>query len=106
MHGFIYEFSKIFWGGAHRAPSPDPHSSAQSQASFSILGRFASSVQAAPSIHPFNIFNIYVIFIPVYLSKNLTPKKVIDLYLFRNQIVWSRSGSRDPDVQGQTSSDT
>ena len=24
MHGFKYEFSKIFWGGAHRAPSPDP----------------------------------------------------------------------------------
>ena len=24
MHGFKYEFSKFFWGGAHRAPSPDP----------------------------------------------------------------------------------
>ena len=24
MHGFKIDFSKIFWGGAHRAPSPDP----------------------------------------------------------------------------------
>ena len=24
MHGFKYEFSKFFWVGAHRAPSPDP----------------------------------------------------------------------------------
>ena len=23
LHGFKYEFSKIFWGGAHRALSPD-----------------------------------------------------------------------------------
>ena len=22
--GFKFDFSKIFWGGAHRAPSPDP----------------------------------------------------------------------------------
>ena len=26
MHGFKIHFSKIFWGGAHRAPSPDPSS--------------------------------------------------------------------------------
>ena len=24
MSGFKFDFSKIFWGGAHRAPSPDP----------------------------------------------------------------------------------
>ena len=24
LHHFMFEFSKIFWGGAHRAPSPDP----------------------------------------------------------------------------------
>ena len=24
MNGFKFEFSKNFWGGAHRAPSPDP----------------------------------------------------------------------------------
>ena len=24
MIGFKFDFSKIFWGGAHRAPSPDP----------------------------------------------------------------------------------
>ena len=24
LHGFKYKFSKIFWGGAYRAPSPDP----------------------------------------------------------------------------------
>ena len=42
-------FSKIFWGGAHRAPSPDPPPPAMSwappsvRASPSILGRFAPS---------------------------------------------------------------
>ena len=56
MHGFKYEFSKFFWGGAHRAPSQTPFP-AQSQASPSILGRFASSVRAAPSIHTSNMFN-------------------------------------------------
>ena len=25
MNGFKFDFSKIFWGGAHRAPSPDPY---------------------------------------------------------------------------------
>ena len=24
MNGFKFDFSKISWGGAHRAPSPDP----------------------------------------------------------------------------------
>ena len=24
MNGFKFDFSKFFWGGAHRAPSPDP----------------------------------------------------------------------------------
>ena len=24
LHGFHFKFSKIFWEGAHRAPSPDP----------------------------------------------------------------------------------
>ena len=24
MNGFKFDFSKIFWGGGHRAPSPDP----------------------------------------------------------------------------------
>ena len=49
MHGFKYKFSKIFWGGAHPAPSPD-FSPAQSwaspliRASPSILGRFAPSI--------------------------------------------------------------
>ena len=56
MHGFKYEFSKFFWGEAYRIPSPDPLP-AQSQASPSILGRFASLVRAAPSIHPSNMFN-------------------------------------------------
>ena len=72
LHGFKYEFSKVFWGGAHRSPSPDP-SPAQARAPPSIraspsilgrfapsvralplilLGRFAPSVRASPSIHP------------------------------------------------------
>ena len=54
MHGFKYEFSKNFWGGAY-LPKPPPR--AQSQASPSILGRFVSSFRAAPSIHPSNMFN-------------------------------------------------
>ena len=65
MHGFKYEFSNIFWGGAHRARPP------QSQTSPSILGRFASSVWAAPLIHPSNMFN------------NLSPNRVLlDQILF------------------------
>ena len=59
MHGFKYEFSKFFWGGAHRAPPQTPLP-AQSQVSFSILGRLASSVRAAPLIHPSNMFNPYL----------------------------------------------
>ena len=59
MHCFKYEFSKFFWGEAHRALSPDP--SPRSISGFarlpSFLGRFASSVRAAPSIHPFNMFD-------------------------------------------------
>ena len=56
MHGFKYEFSKFFWGEAHRALSPDP--SPRSISGFAVvLGRFASSVRAAPSIHPFNMFD-------------------------------------------------
>ena len=48
MNGFKFEFSKIFWGGAHRAPSPDPSSryasaSPSVRALPSILGRFAPS---------------------------------------------------------------
>ena len=66
MNGFKFDFSKIFWGGAHRAPSPDPsprffsgfalgsgfalNSQALcNRASPSILGRFAPSIWASPS---------------------------------------------------------
>ena len=48
MHDFKYEFSKFFWGGPPRASS---------HASPSILGRFGSSVRAAPSIHTSNMFD-------------------------------------------------
>ena len=54
MHCFKYEL--ILLGGAH-SPLPRPPLPAQSQASPSILGRFASSVRAAPSIHPSNMFD-------------------------------------------------
>ena len=55
MNGFKFDFSKIFWGGAHRAPSPDPspdfsRASPSVRASPSILGRFALSTRASPSI--------------------------------------------------------
>ena len=46
MNGFKFEFSKIFWGGAHRAP-PQAPPPAMSRASPSILGRFAPSF-----VHP------------------------------------------------------
>ena len=36
---------------------PPPQTPAQFQASSSILGRFAPSVRAVPSIHPSNMFN-------------------------------------------------
>ena len=76
LHGFKFKFSKIFWGGAlwggaHRAPSPDPSPdlsraapSVRSspsifrriaplvRASPSVLGRFAPEIRASPSICP------------------------------------------------------
>ena len=55
MNGYEFDFSKIFWGGAHRAPpqtpSPAfPRASSSVQAPPSILGRFAHSTRASPSI--------------------------------------------------------
>ena len=55
MNGFKIDISKIFWGGAHRAPSPDPsprlsRASPSVRTSPSILGRFAPSTRASPSI--------------------------------------------------------
>ena len=55
MNGFKFDFLKIFWGGAHRAPSPDPspvfsRASPSVRASPSILRRFAPSTRASPSI--------------------------------------------------------
>ena len=48
-----FEIPKIFWGGAHRAPSPDPspalcRASPSIRASPSNLGRFAPSILASP----------------------------------------------------------
>ena len=54
-----FEISKFFWGGAHRAPSPDP-SPALSRASPSIraspsnLGRFAPSFRGFARFGPPN----------------------------------------------------
>ena len=55
MNGFKFDFSKIFWGGAHIAPSPDPspafsRASPSVRASPSILGLFAPSTRASPLI--------------------------------------------------------
>ena len=62
MNDFKFDFSKIFWGGAHRAPSPDPSPRfflglrprfglrpQFSGASRLRLGRFAPSIRAPPS---------------------------------------------------------
>ena len=46
-----------FSGEELTEPLPRPPPRAQSQASPSILGRFVSSVRAAPSIHPSNMFD-------------------------------------------------
>ena len=48
LHRFKFKFSKIFWGGAHRDPSPDPspefsRAAPSHRASPSILGPFAPS---------------------------------------------------------------
>ena len=56
MHGFKCEFSKFCWEGL-TGPPPQTPLSAQSQASPSILRRFASLIRAAPSIHPSNMVN-------------------------------------------------
>ena len=50
------DFQK-FSGEGLTEPPPQTPSPAQSQALPSILGRFAPSVRAAPSIHPSNLFN-------------------------------------------------
>ena len=47
-------FKNFFWGGGSVTLPKPP---AQSQASLLILGHFASSVRAAPSIHSSNMFN-------------------------------------------------
>ena len=50
MNDFKFDFSKIFWGGAHRAPLPRPlphvfsRASPSVRASPSILRRFAPSI--------------------------------------------------------------
>ena len=46
-----------FSGEELTEPLPRPPPRAQSKALPSILGRLASSVRAAPSIHPSNIFS-------------------------------------------------
>ena len=53
--GFKAKIFKNLWGGAHRDPSPDPHTSLSRallsvRASLLILGRFAPSIRALPSI--------------------------------------------------------
>ena len=51
LNDFKFKLSKIFWGGAHRDPSPDPslvlsRALPPAEASSSILGGFASSNHA------------------------------------------------------------
>ena len=44
MNGFKFDFSKIFWRGAHRAPSPDP--SPRFFSGFTLGSGFALNFQA------------------------------------------------------------
>ena len=44
MNDFEFDFSKIFWGGAHRAPSPDP--SPRFFSGFALSSGFALNSQA------------------------------------------------------------
>ena len=44
MNGFKFDFSKIFWGGAHRASSPDP--SPRFFSGFALGSGFALNSQA------------------------------------------------------------
>ena len=44
MNGLKFDFSKIFWGGAHRAPSPDP--SPRSSSGFALGSGFALNSRA------------------------------------------------------------
>ena len=54
----MFEFSTIFWGGAHRALSPDPSPAfsrgfaLDARATPSMLGRFEPSARASPSMSP------------------------------------------------------
>ena len=63
-----------FSGEGLTEPPPQTPSRAQSQALPSILGRFASSVRAAPSIHPSNMFD--------NPSPNRSYRRVLDQTLF------------------------
>ena len=56
LHAFNYEFSKISWGWAHRVPSPPLPRPLPAQSSPSIIGSFAPSILASPSIHPVDMF--------------------------------------------------
>ena len=51
MNGFKFDFSKIFWGGVHRAPSPNP-SPAFSRASPSVRPRFGLRPQFSGASRP------------------------------------------------------
>ena len=56
MNGFKFEFSKIFWGGAHRAPSPDPSpryvSGFALGLGFALDPRALRALVCPPEIHP------------------------------------------------------
>ena len=79
LHGFKYEFSKIFWGRAPQALFPDPsptkfRASLSIRASTSNLGCFVPSVCASPSIH-----SQYVWSFPQ--TREITNKNISPLHL-------------------------
>ena len=57
LNDLKFEIPKIFWGGAHRAPSPDPSPTLSQalpsiRASPSNLKRFVPSIRASPDSDP------------------------------------------------------
>ena len=56
MNGFKFDFSKIFWGGAHRAPSPDP--SPRFFSGFALGSGFALNSRALHAIGSGFVLNL------------------------------------------------
>ena len=95
----MFEFSKIFWGGAHRAPSPDPWGGAHqapsprffsgfaldARATPSMLGRFAPSARALPSMSPHQRMHIRY-----HTGTSFFPLRALGVYMLYTSSPFSR----------------